>query len=1068
MASTAAVLCICYLLSLITLIAGCGYDGDLPCTWPCNNQFFNVWCWQCIHDSNAPAGQYSASCGTPDGDYFDISLGYNDPWTTAGGYVAKFQSAYAGNGFSFCVKSDNCCSHAWVQCTIQGPPGQSSAPQLNALVTPSLIAGLITVVFQPVQSLPPAKYATVMVSTDDGKTWTSSSSVDFNYPYRVSVPKQLTPPIQVKVSYSNDYGTGHNSEVATLGTTFATVPGAPVSITVSQLTQISTNLQWIRPQDDGGTPVASYNVNVLSHLNITIFYQVIPYSECRSSNCPSCTTLVQCPLSVSGLLPNSIYFVTISANNQLGAGQPASFTFDTIPTACIPSCNPGTGVCGPPCWGDNQCTCACAPGWGTTPDDTTCSSVEPFLQASLYTVLDGLMTSELNASSGVQILNESLKLATIGQQDTLASTTVSLKEGITCVMTNLNNGFDFLGRSSMFVSYNRWTDFDSLMGLKSQDLLAIQGDVYSLAVASAGASQLAEAAFASANNIGVQIASAQIAVVQSESNTNAMANALVASYVKIQQELTQVQQAMDNYVKQQQTSARALVEKISDEMQKDSISAIFSTLADIISIGVEVFTGIGGGALASLGNTAKFAGDNGMGILNDGMDMFQKLSDEAAGFPDDPVIQQARTQINQIQSAIAGSQQVLGCALELSATMSAVETCAVSSSCAVDLSTSLPRLYSATIDVGQLREVIAIFTKDFGASSQNNGDVLTIDFGDYCNMIVAHIALIKQWTGSLRSQQALLARISSLNAQMVNVKALVAKDAAIVTTVGAALNATLLRMQGVWFDVLENAFLLKRQLQFAVLQQASVDIPVVSAPPSGVGPAADLAQAALLEMEGMVMALNGFRAAAAEQYNAFTSSIASNGAATCWITQKVTDQSVLSHLTANGWTVLNVPLPVNTSFYNIRVVGTGVSAWLINNGASATGSETHLDIVQLGHSRVYDSNLRPWEFTHLPRAYIFQYKNDFTPLTDTDTTLDSSRPGISPYGMWKINLRFPQSVSDVTAIIIKIYVSFQEVNSGAEVSIWGVPGGVSCVSGAPPTISSGGLVVPVITSPQVI
>lgn len=996
---------------------GQNYDSNEACTWPqCQFHFTYICNQQCISDPNSPYADYYVSCSAPNGDNFDIQLFSSQ--TYAGGSSDKTLFV-SGSGFSFCAMNRNGYEHATVNCDIFGPPGgPPSPPQLLATtLQPDLPNGLIQI-----------SSAGRDIGVNSGHGWTHYV-ISSGYTFSVTLKKQVSPQIQIRAAYSNSYGTGVWSSSLTVPN-FGTVPSSPISVNTIQTNQIESEIIWTLPEDDGGAPILNYIVSVQSSLDSSVIFSgQVGYAPCHGCSATP-------PFLVSGLSPSISYTVSVVATNSMGQSAPSKLTFSATPAGCTPSCNNGTSMCGAPCTGTNNCTCACAVGWGTTPDDPTCSHVAPYLQRQLYDALDGIITGSKNSSYIVQELNETLLAPAMVSQSRLSTNTLALARTLKCTMNNLNNGFDFLGQSSNYVSHNQWTDFDTLLSQRVQDLSAIQSSINSLFVANVDTNVMLAVASTSAGNLGIQIANANLDLANSQNRAAAISSSLVLSYSKLQNQYVAFKDSMTSFVANQQSQLTNMYDTIRKEIQTDERNAVLSISVDIVKIAVSVVSSVASGGLSSLGGLVSFGIANGGDLFSEGKDIFNQLSGIANGFSGDPLISNAHDQITAIQSSIQNSQEVYGCALELSSIMTSVEFCVTSQSCSVNLSVTLPQLFAATIDASNVRNVLNVFVQSFSASTQ--GQSLTINLNNYVDIVEAHIMLIKQWNSELSNQQTLLGRVASLQAQQKRVGSLVAMDSQVIATLESAKNATMLQLQAVWFDSLKSAYLLQRQLTYTTLTPGGG----VSVPTGQVSP----------YVTGLILGLTSFQSAARTSYTAYQSNVASSGSSACWV-QVLVNLSDVAQLVSTGSAVVQVPIPSTTSYYNVRLAGKGVQAVL----ASSNPVETHLLLTQLGRSSVYDSNFQRWDYVHDPQSYIFQYAADGTPLTTSDTTVvDSTRPGLSPYGLWKIEVTSPalSQLTTVTGITLQFYVTFQSSSRySPEVSVWGGMSGVSCISIAPSTSS---------------
>jgi hypothetical protein len=144
----------------------------------------------------------------------------------------------------------------------------------------------------------------------------------------------------VSVSATTAVGTGPTS--APVSATPRTLPGSPTSVSATR-GDGQASVAWIAPANDGGAPVASYDVSVSPSAG------TVGQVSCDGS------TPANCSVMVSGLTNGTSYLVSVSAVNAAGRGPSAQSN------AVVPAGVPAAPGIGTPVAGDGAATVAWTP-----------------------------------------------------------------------------------------------------------------------------------------------------------------------------------------------------------------------------------------------------------------------------------------------------------------------------------------------------------------------------------------------------------------------------------------------------------------------------------------------------------------------------------------------------------------------------------------------------------------------------------------------------------------------------------------------------------------------------------
>ena len=159
----------------------------------------------------------------------------------------------------------------------------------------------------------------VEVSGNNGTTWTAiphlaSNSIGFNV---VSLQKGKT--YKFRVAAVTSAGIGTYSDILT-ATTTVSVPAAPSTLTIRNITGNGTVLNWKAPTDNGGSPIYDYQVEISRAGEDNWVLIEHPESTGKAYN-------------VTGLTPGVSYDVRVSAVNAAGYSDFAQGTFTTAVVA---------------------------------------------------------------------------------------------------------------------------------------------------------------------------------------------------------------------------------------------------------------------------------------------------------------------------------------------------------------------------------------------------------------------------------------------------------------------------------------------------------------------------------------------------------------------------------------------------------------------------------------------------------------------------------------------------------------------------------------------------------------
>ena len=106
--------------------------------------------------------------------------------------------------------------------------------------------------------------------------------------------------LEVTVTARNSFGTGDASDVLVV-TTAATVPGAPLSVIVDDVSDTSAHISWTAP-NDGGSSIVGYKVSVLKNGESTPRVYIVTLTEAV----------------LTDLVASTNYVVSVQASNEIG------------------------------------------------------------------------------------------------------------------------------------------------------------------------------------------------------------------------------------------------------------------------------------------------------------------------------------------------------------------------------------------------------------------------------------------------------------------------------------------------------------------------------------------------------------------------------------------------------------------------------------------------------------------------------------------------------------------------------------------------------------------------------
>ncbi len=153
----------------------------------------------------------------------------------------------------------------------------------------------------------------IEVSADAGDTWSDLAANTGNaataYGHGDLAPETTR---HYRVRAINTVGQSGPSNVASATTGAAVMPGAPTGLTASGDGRNSIRLSWTRPEDDGGSPVSGYRIEVSADAGDT-------WSNLVANSADTATTYTH-----AGLAPETTRHYRVRAISSIGESEPSN------------------------------------------------------------------------------------------------------------------------------------------------------------------------------------------------------------------------------------------------------------------------------------------------------------------------------------------------------------------------------------------------------------------------------------------------------------------------------------------------------------------------------------------------------------------------------------------------------------------------------------------------------------------------------------------------------------------------------------------------------------------------